>query len=116
MTTVTVRAPAKINLGLRVARSRDRDGYHPLATVYSSIGLYDEVKARPVVDGSLSLTVTGEGDDVVPLDATNLAVQAAVLLAKRFEVDEGVEVFIDPRHLMVFDAGGQAARGPMRAG
>ena len=33
-----------------------------------------------------------------------------------FEVDEGVEVFIDPRHLMVFDAGGQAARGPMRAG
>jgi len=35
---------------------------------------------------------------------------------RHFEPDEVVEVFIDPRHLMVFDAGGQAARGPMRAG
>lgn len=84
-----MRAPAKINLGLRVGRLRP-DGYHPLATVYQAIGLYDEVKARPAARGSLSVNVTGEGHDVVPLDATNLAVQAAALLAKRFEVDTGV--------------------------
>jgi 4-diphosphocytidyl-2-C-methyl-D-erythritol kinase len=113
VTTVTVRAPAKINLGLRVARSRDRDGYHPLATVYSSIGLYDEVKARPVDDGSFSVTVTGEGDDVVPLDSTNLAVQAAVLLAKRFEVDDGVALSI---HKSIAVAGGLAGGSADAAG
>ncbi|MCO5155663.1 MAG: ABC transporter ATP-binding protein [Aquamicrobium sp.] len=31
-----------------------------------------------------------------------------------FEPDERVEVFIDPRHLMVFDAQGRAVRGPAR--
>jgi 4-diphosphocytidyl-2-C-methyl-D-erythritol kinase len=113
VTTVTVRAPAKINLGLRVARSRDRDGYHPLATVYSAIGLYDEVKARPVEDGSFSVAVTGEGDDVVPLDSTNLAVQAAALLAKRFEVDEGVALSI---HKSIAVAGGLAGGSADAAG
>jgi 4-diphosphocytidyl-2-C-methyl-D-erythritol kinase len=113
VTTVTVRAPAKINLGLRVARSRDRDGYHPVATVYSAIGLYDEVKARPVDDGSFSVTVTGEGDDVVPLDSTNLAVQAAVLLAKRFEVDDGVALSV---HKSIAVAGGLAGGSADAAG
>jgi 4-diphosphocytidyl-2-C-methyl-D-erythritol kinase len=103
VTTVTVRAPAKINLGLRVGRSRRADGYHPLATVYQAIGLYDEIKARPVDDGGISVTVTGEGDDVVPLDSTNLAVQAATLLAKRFEVGTGVALSI---HKSIAVAGG----------
>jgi glycerol transport system ATP-binding protein len=30
-----------------------------------------------------------------------------------FEPDERIEVFIDPRHLMVFDAEGRAVRGPL---
>jgi 4-diphosphocytidyl-2-C-methyl-D-erythritol kinase len=109
---VTVRAPAKVNLGLRVGRPRT-DGYHPLATVYQAIGLYDEIKARPVPDGGYSVTVTGEGDDVVPLDATNLAVQAAALLAKRFEVDEGVALSI---HKSIAVAGGLAGGSADAAG
>jgi len=31
-----------------------------------------------------------------------------------FEPDERIEVFIDPRHLMVFDGDGRAVRGPAR--
>jgi 4-diphosphocytidyl-2-C-methyl-D-erythritol kinase len=81
--------------------------------VYSAIGLYDEVKARPADDGSFSVTVTGEGDDVVPLDSTNLAVQAAVLLAKRFEVDEGVALSI---HKSIAVAGGLAGGSADAAG
>ena len=50
MTTVTVRAPAKINLALMVGPRR-RDGYHSLATVYQAIALYDEIKARPADAG-----------------------------------------------------------------
>ena len=41
---VRVRVPAKINLALKVGRPRP-DGYHPLATVYQAVSLYDEVHA-----------------------------------------------------------------------
>ena len=36
--------PAKINLALKVG-GRRADGYHPLATVYHAVSLYDEVEA-----------------------------------------------------------------------
>ena len=36
--TVTVRAPAKINLHLGVGAARS-DGFHPLVTVYQAVGL-----------------------------------------------------------------------------
>lgn len=112
MTTVTVHAPAKINLGLRVGPVRD-DGFHPLATVYQAIALYDEVKARPAPDGEFTLTITGEGQDTLPLDASNLAVQAAVRLAKRYDVDEGVALSI---HKNIAVAGGLAGGSTDAAG
>jgi 4-diphosphocytidyl-2-C-methyl-D-erythritol kinase len=109
---VTVRAPAKINLGLRVGPVRP-DGYHPLATVYQALSLYDEVKARPADAGDFSVAVTGEGEHTVPLDDTNLAVQAARALAKRFEVAEGVALSI---HKTIAVAGGLAGGSADAAG
>lgn len=88
-----VRTPAKVNLGLRVGSPRP-DGYHPLATVYQAVSLYDEVKVRPAPAGDFSVTVTGEGADQVPTDDTNLAVQAAKRLAKTFTVHAGVAISI----------------------
>ena len=41
--SVTVRAPAKVNLALVVGRPRE-DGFHPLNTVYQAISLYDDVR------------------------------------------------------------------------
>lgn len=112
VTTVTVRAPAKINLALCVGPPRP-DGFHPLGTVYQAISLYDEVKARPAQQGSFTVSVTGEGDDVVPLDHTNLAVQAALLLARRFDVSEGVALSI---HKTIAVAGGLAGGSADAAG
>lgn len=112
MTTVTARAPAKINLGLRVG-APGPDGYHPLATVYQAIALYDEVKARPSPDGTISVSVTGEGRDVVPLDRTNLAVRAAEALAGKFAVDAGVALSI---HKTIAVAGGLAGGSADAAG
>lgn len=75
---MTVRAPAKLNLQLRVGRLRP-DGFHELTTVYQAVGLFDEVDAEPA--DSLTVTVTGEGAGAVPADSTNLAAQAAAVLA-----------------------------------
>jgi 4-diphosphocytidyl-2-C-methyl-D-erythritol kinase len=109
---VTVRAPAKINLGLRVGAPRP-DGYHPLATVYQAIALYDEIKARPSAPGEFTVQVTGEGLDVVPLDNTNLAVKAALLLAKTFDVEDGVALSI---HKTIAVEGGLAGGSADAAG
>jgi 4-diphosphocytidyl-2-C-methyl-D-erythritol kinase len=80
---VRVRVPAKINLALKVGAPR-RDGYHPLATVYHAVSLYDEVEATWADPGEFTVAVRGEGADHVPLDGSNLAVRAARLLANHY--------------------------------
>jgi 4-diphosphocytidyl-2-C-methyl-D-erythritol kinase len=79
---VRVRVPAKINLALKVGAPR-ADGYHPLATVYQAVSLYDEVHAAWADPDEFEVVVSGEGADQVPLDDANLAVRAAKLLARR---------------------------------
>lgn len=82
---ITVRAPAKINLFLKVGAPRG-DGFHPLATVYQAIGLYDDVRARPSAGG---LTVTLDAADHIDADGvplapgSNLVHRAAELLGER---------------------------------
>jgi 4-diphosphocytidyl-2-C-methyl-D-erythritol kinase len=78
---VRVRVPAKINLALKVGAPR-ADGYHPLATVYQAVSVYDEVHAAWANPDEFDVVVSGEGADLVPLDDTNLAVRAAKLLAR----------------------------------
>ena len=88
---MTVRAPAKVNLELRVGAPR-ADGYHELATVFHAVALFDEVQALPADD--VTLTVEGSQAELVPLDGTNLALRAAVLLADRVGVDDGVHLHV----------------------
>lgn len=80
---VRVRASGKINLALRVGAVRP-SGYHPLATVFQSVSLFDEIGVRWAEPGRFSVTVTGEQADLVPEDDRNLAVKAARLLAEHY--------------------------------
>ena len=86
--TVTVRAPAKVNLLLEVGPPMP-DGYHRVATVYHAVSLFDEVTATDcdAADGGedVAVTVEGPGAQHVPVDETNLAVRAAVLLSEYAE-------------------------------
>jgi 4-diphosphocytidyl-2-C-methyl-D-erythritol kinase len=80
---VRVRVPAKINLALKVGAPR-ADGYHPLATVYQAVSLYDEVEASWAEADEFQVTVSGEGAGEVPRDSSNLAIRAARLLAHSY--------------------------------
>lgn len=93
---VRVTAPAKINLCLGVGPVRP-DGYHPLATVYQAVSLYDEVVLRPA--DADRLTVSGDGVDVseVPLDGTNLALRAVHLLGEHHGRELPVEMHLRKR-------------------
>lgn len=86
---VTVRVPAKVNLHLSVGETRE-DGFHDLVTVFHAVSLYDEVTATPA--RSLSLGITGEGADALPLTEENLVWRAAVLLAERAGVQPAVRL------------------------
>jgi 4-diphosphocytidyl-2-C-methyl-D-erythritol kinase len=83
--------PAKVNLELAVGGPRP-DGFHELATVFHAVSLYDEVTALPA--DVITVTVAGPQAELVPLDATNLAVRAALLLARRTGVEAGAQLHI----------------------
>jgi 4-diphosphocytidyl-2-C-methyl-D-erythritol kinase len=73
-----IRAPAKINLSLRVVGKR-RDGYHLLDTIMIPIGLYDEIEITRPKSGTKGLKVTCD-HPLVPSGKRNLAYRAAALL------------------------------------
>ena len=77
--SVTARVPAKVNLQLSVGPLRD-DGYHDLVTVFHAVSLFDEVTVTSAE--RTSVVVSGEGGPAVPLGPANLAVRAAVALAR----------------------------------
>jgi 4-diphosphocytidyl-2-C-methyl-D-erythritol kinase len=90
-TGVRVRVPAKINLALKVGAPRP-DGYHPLATVYQAVSVYDELHAAWADPDEFDVVVSGEGADLVPLDDSNLAIRAAKLLARTHAPNDSLGV------------------------
>jgi len=88
---VRVRAPGKVNLALRVGPRR-ADGYHPLSTVFQAVSVYEEVVAVPHDD--FVLTASGPQSAAVPTDETNLALQAARLLAAHVGCAQGVHLHL----------------------
>lgn len=70
------RAPAKVNLFLRVLGTRE-DGFHEIETLMAPIDLHDELtlEINRRGDGNVRCNVEGMAD--VPEDESNLAVKAA---------------------------------------
>lgn len=98
--SVKIRAPAKINLGLRVVGRRD-DGYHLLDTIMVPVSLYDEIhivakSARQVRSSSSKLTVTCD-NPAVPSDEGNIVFRAANLIIEENSIRERVEIHIKKR-------------------
>lgn len=92
MTSLQVRAPAKVNFCLRVL-ARRADGFHEIESVVHTIGLWDTVALEPVDEpGAVALRVaSGEA----PADDTNLCWRAAALLAERAKPKRGVAITLD---------------------
>lgn len=92
--SVTVRAPGKINLSLRVGPLR-QDGYHPLVTIFQAVSLVEEVTATEVPAGAgISIRVGGLHAAEVPTDRGNLAWRAAELVAARAGIEPDVALTI----------------------
>ena len=104
---VHTRAPGKINVFLKVG-SLLADGYHDVAIAYQAVSLYEDVRAYPADD--FSVTVTGSVElSRVPTDATNIAIKAARLLARRTGYRGGVRLEIEKRVPVTGGMGGGSA-------
>ena len=91
--TLTLKALAKINLGLDVLGRRD-NGYHDVRMVMQTIYLYDNVTLtrieEPRIQGETNLSY-------LPVDKNNIAYKAAKLLIDEFGIQEGVHIKLEKR-------------------
>ena len=103
--TVTLKALAKINLGLDVLGRRD-NGYHDVRMVMQTIYLYDNVTVEKTEEAGIHLECNLF---YLPVDETNIAYKAAKLLMEEFDIREGVRIVLD-KHIPVAAglAGGSA--------
>lgn len=103
--TVTLKALAKINLGLDVLGRRD-NGYHDVRMVMQTIYLYDNVTMEKTEEAGIQLECNLF---YLPVDESNIAYKAAKLLMDEFDIQEGVRIVLD-KHIPVAAglAGGSA--------
>src|SRR5215467_5172609 len=100
---LTVPAPAKVNLILRILDRRS-DGYHNLWSVMQTVAMEDEVhiKLRPSRDG-LQLRCEASG---LAADHTNLVHRAASAVLKRVERSVGIQIDLQKSILLGAGLGG----------
>ena len=89
---VTARVPAKVNLQLSVG-PLGADGFHEVTTVFQAISLFDDVTVATANKGAgIKISITGQTSGGVPADNSNLAVKAAQLMIKNYDLPEDLVI------------------------
>lgn len=88
MDNISLKALAKINLGLDVLRRRE-DGYHEVSMIMQTINLYDTLEVKKTKDPEIRIQTNL---NFLPVNENNLVYKAAALLKEEFNIKEGVEV------------------------
>ena len=89
---VTARVPAKVNLQLSVG-PLGADGFHEVTTVFQAISLFDDVTVATAEKGEgIKISITGQTSGGVPADNSNLAVKAAQLMIKNYDLPEDLVI------------------------
>lgn len=88
--TCSLMAPAKVNLTLDILGKRT-DGYHELVTVMHQIDLADRIYLEK--DG-IDIRVSSNSSQI-PDNEDNLAYKAARLMYEKFELREGLQIYIE---------------------
>ena len=91
--TLTLKALAKINLGLDVLGRRD-NGYHDVRMVMQTIYLYDNVTLTRIEEPRIQVETNLS---YLPVDENNIAYKAAKLLIDEFGIQEGVHIKLEKR-------------------
>ena len=90
---ISLKALAKINLGLDVVRRRE-DGYHEVRMIMQTIQLYDRLDIKRTQEPGIQIQTNLS---FLPVNETNLIYKAAKLLMDEFSITDGVSVKLDKR-------------------
>jgi len=90
MNTITILAPAKVNLFLRVFGKRP-DGYHTIETLFEKIAIFDKIELTKA-SGGIKIS---SAETKLPLGMDNIAYRAVELLEERCGRPLGVEIKIE---------------------
>ena len=88
MKDISVKALAKINLGLDVVKRRE-DGYHEVRMVMQTIHLFDRLEIKKNHSGRIAITTNLP---FLPTNENNLVYKAAQLLMDEFQIKDGIDV------------------------
>ena len=90
---ISLKALAKINLGLDVVRRRE-DGYHEVRMIMQTIHLYDRLDIKRTKEPGIQIQTKLS---FLPVNENNLIYKAAKLLMDEFSITDGVSVKLDKR-------------------
>lgn len=90
---ISLKALAKINLGLDVVRRRE-DGYHEVRMIMQTIHLYDRLDIKRTKEPGIQIQTNRS---FLPVNENNLIYKAAKLLMDEFSITDGVSVKLDKR-------------------
>lgn len=93
MDSISLRAMAKINLGLDVLRRRD-DGYHDVRMIMQAIELFDTITIKKIKENRIKLQTNLP---YLPTNKNNLIYRAAALLMEEFHITSGVDITLTKR-------------------
>ena len=93
MDSISLKALAKINLGLDVVRRRE-DGYHEVRMIMQTIHLYDKLDIAKTKEPGIAIK---SNLSYVPTNESNLVYKAGKLLMDEFGITEGVSVDLNKR-------------------
>ena len=93
MDEITLKALAKINLGLDVVRRRE-DGYHEVRMIMQTIHLYDLLEIQKIREPEIQIV---SNLSFLPVNENNLVYKAARLLQEEFALTDGISVKLTKR-------------------
>ena len=96
MKDISVKALAKINLGLDVVRRRE-DGYHEVRMIMQTIHLFDRLEISRNTSGQITMETNLA---FLPTNENNLVYKSAKLLTDEFGIKDGVHVWLH-KHIPV---------------
>lgn len=91
MNSIHLKSRAKINLSIDVLGKRE-DGYHLVEMIMQNIDLYDNIKISSLNENKIIIKSNSLD---IPLNNDNIVYKAANLIKNKFNIDCGVEIYIE---------------------
>jgi len=89
--TISLHSPAKVNLFLKVINKRE-DGYHNIISIVDIISIFDRITIKEVDDDNV---IVNDNKGILPVGRANTLFKAATLIKERYNIKNGIEIFIE---------------------